>query len=154
MPAGIGATAPPFTLPGPDRSLVSLADLRGRPALIVFIPFPFTGTCSAELCTLRDNLAALEDLDAAVVAVSCDTVFANAEWSRQNGFGFPVLSDFWPHGDVSKAYGTFDERTGSANRTTFLIDGDGVVREVIASGSLGTPREYDEYVAALQRLRD
>jgi peroxiredoxin len=153
MPAEIGAPAPPFTLPGPDRSPVSLTDLLGRPAFIVFIPFPFTGMCSAELCTLRDNLAALDDLDAAVVAISCDTVFANAEWSRQNGFGFPVLSDFWPHGEIARAYGAFDERTGSANRTTFLLDAHGVVREVIASGSLGTPREYDEYVAALERLR-
>jgi peroxiredoxin len=132
---------------------MSLDDLRGRAALIVFIPFPFTGMCSGELCALRDNLAALDDLEASVVAITCDTVPANAEWSKQNGFGFPVLSDFWPHGETARAYGAFDERTGSANRTTFVLDAGGVVRDIIASGSLGTPREYAEYVAALERLR-
>lgn len=152
MSAQIGAPAPPFTLPDQGRNLVSLDDLRGRAALIVFIPFPFTGTCSGELCALRDNLAALNDLDAAVVAITCATMPANAEWSRQNGFGFPVLSDFWPHGATAKAYGAFDERTGSANRTTVVLDSDGVVREVIASGSLGTPREVDDYIAALGRI--
>ncbi len=152
MPATIGTPAPDFTLPDQDRTPVSLGDLRGRAALIVFIPFPFTGMCSDELCTLRDNLSALNELDAAVVAVTCDTPFANAEWSRQNGFGFPVLSDFWPHGATARTYGAFEERTGSANRTTFVLDADGVVREIIASGSLGTPREYAEYVAAVERL--
>jgi peroxiredoxin len=153
LPADIGAPAPEFTLTGPDMRPISLTDLRGRAVLVVFIPFPFSGTCGAELCTLRDNLAALDDLDAVVVAITCDTPFANAEWSRQNGFGFPVLSDFWPHGETARAYGAFDERTGSANRTTFVLDAGGVVRDVIASGSLATPREHDEYVAALERLQ-
>jgi peroxiredoxin len=153
MPAEIGAPAPEFSLAGSDMKPVPLADLRGRATLVVFIPFPFSGTCRDELCTLRDHLAALNSLDAGVVAITCDTPFANGEWSRQNGFGFPVLSDFWPHGETAKAYGAFDERTGSANRTTFVLDAESVVRDVVASGSLGTPRDYDEYVAALERLQ-
>lgn len=147
-----GRAAPAFSLKDPDGNQVSLADFAGRRTLVVFIPFPFTGNCQDELCTIRDRLAELNDLDANVVAITCDTRFANGEWSRQNGFGFPVLSDFWPHGETARAYGCFDESLGCATRTTFVLDGDGVVREVIATDSLGTTREFDAYLTALGRI--
>jgi len=122
MSAEIGAPAPAFSLRDPSKEMVSLDDLKGRKTLLVFIPFPFTGNCEAELCTLR------------------------------NGFGFPVLSDFWPHGEVCKAYGAFNEATGSANRTTFVLDETGVVRQIIATESLGVIREYDAYVEELGKI--
>ena len=152
MAAEIGAPAPPFALRDPSKEVVSLDQFAGRRTLVVFIPFPFTGNCSDELCTLRDHLADLNDLDAGVVAITCDTPFANGAWSEQNGFGFPVLSDFWPHGEICRAYGAFNEKTGSATRTTFVLDGAGVVREIIATGSLSITREYDAYVEALGRF--
>ena len=152
MPAEIGATAPAFSLPDPNKEMVSPDDLKGRKTLLVFIPFPFTGNCEAELCTLRDHLADLNELDANVVAITCDTPFANGAWSKQNGFGFPVLSDFWPHGEVCKVYGAFNEATGSANRTTFVLDEAGVIRQIIATESLGVIREYDAYVEALGKI--
>lgn len=152
MPAEIGAPAPAFSLRKPDKELMSLDDLKGRKSLVVFIPFPFTGNCEAELCTLRDHLADLNELDANVVAISCDTPFANGAWSEQNGFGFPVLSDFWPHGEVCQAYGAFNEATGSANRWTFVLDAEGIVRDIIATESLGITREYDAYVEALGKI--
>lgn len=152
MSAAIGAPAPDFSLRNPDKEAMSLADFKGRKTLVVFIPFPFTGNCEAELCTLRDHLAELDDLDANVVAITCDTPFANGAWSKQNRFGFPVLSDFWPHGETCKAYGAFNESTGSATRTTFVLDAEGVVREIIATESLGVIREYDAYVDALNRI--
>jgi peroxiredoxin (alkyl hydroperoxide reductase subunit C) len=152
MSAEIGAPAPAFSLQDSSREMVSADDLKGRKTLLVFIPFPFTGNCEAELCTLRDHLADLNELDANVVAITCDTPFANGAWSQQNGFGFPVLSDFWPHGEVCKAYGAFNEATGSANRTTFVLDEAGVVRRIIATESLGVIREYDAYVEALGKI--
>jgi peroxiredoxin len=152
MPAEIGSPAPAFGLRDPSKEIVSLDDFEGHSTLVVFIPFPFTGMCSDEVCTLRDNLAQLNELDAKVVVITCDTPFANGAWSQQNGFEFPVLSDFWPHGEVCKAYGSFNEATGSANRITYVLDAEGVVREIIDSGSLGTPREYDAYVEALSRI--
>ena len=152
MPAEIGAPAPAFSLRNPDKEVMSLDDFKGRKTLVVFIPFPFTGNCEAELCTLRDHLADLNELDANVVAISCDTPFANGAWSKQNGFGFPVLSDFWPHGEVCQAYGAFNEPTGSATRTTFVLDAEGIVREIIATESLGITREYDAYVEALSKI--
>ena len=152
MALAAGTAAPDFTLLDQNRAPVSSSDLRGRKSLIVFIPFPFTGTCEGELCLLRDRLAELTNLEANVVAITCDTVPSNKKWSDQNAFGFPVLSDFWPHGVVSQAYDTFNEQLGIANRTTYVLDADGVIRDVIASDSLGTAREYDLYVEALTAI--
>jgi peroxiredoxin (alkyl hydroperoxide reductase subunit C) len=152
MAAEIGKPAPGFSLRNPAKEEVSLDDFSGSKTLVVFIPFPFTGNCNQEACTLRDNLSQLADLDAEVVVVNCDTPFANGAWVEQYGLPFPVLSDFWPHGEVAKAYGAFNEGTGSANRMTFVLDEEGVVREIVDSGSLGVVREYDAYVRALEKI--
>lgn len=152
MPAEIGRHAPPFRLPDQAREPVTLDSLAGGNSLIVFIPFPFSRICGAELCTIRDNLAALGDLDANVVVITCDTHHANRRWSEEEGFGFAVLSDFWPHGEVTRAYGVFNEKIGAAERVTFVLDSEVVVRAVIASDSLGTAREFDEYLSALAAI--
>jgi peroxiredoxin (alkyl hydroperoxide reductase subunit C) len=152
MTVEIGQPAPPFSLRNVDREFVSLDDLKGRKTLIVFIPFPFSSTCEGELCAIRDRLSELDSLDANVVAITTDTFFANKAWSDQNGFGFPVLSDFWPHGAVTAAYGTFDEAVGAANRSTFVLDEEGTVRDIIATDSRGDARDFDAYVEALGRL--
>ena len=149
MPARVGEPAPDFTLKNHDGETVTKGDLAGRKSLVVFIPFPFTGICEAELCTIRDNIGALSDHDADVVVITCDTRPANKKWHDENGFGFPVLSDFWPHGEVAKAYGCFNDKVGAANRATYVLDGDGVVQDIIASDQLGVPREFEDYTAAL-----
>lgn len=152
MTVEIGQPAPPFSLRNVDRELVSLDDLKGRKSLIVFIPFPFTRTCEGELCAIRDRLSELDDLDANVIAITTDTLPANKVWSDQNGFGFPVLSDFWPHGAATAAYGTFDEAVGAANRSTFVLDEEGIVRDIIATETRANARDFDAYVEALERL--
>ena len=152
MAAEIGSPAPAFELMNTDRTKVSLDSLKGRKALIVFIPFPFTGICEAELCMLRDERARLSELDANVVAITCDTVPANGAFAAQNGFDFPILSDFWPHGVVAQAYGAFNEITGSANRFTFVLDANGVVRSIVNTESLSTAREFEAYTEALTAL--
>ena len=152
MTVPINQIAPPFQLHDQDRNAVTLESLTGRNALIVFIPFPFTGRCEGELCAIRDRYSELEDMDANVVAITCDTPPANKAWSDANGFTFPVLSDFWPHGEVSRAYGVFNEQFGCANRVTFVLDSDGIVHDVVASEGLGFSREFDSYAAALKAL--
>ena len=148
----IGAPAPAFELRNTEGNAVSLESLKGRKSLIVFIPFPFTGTCESELCAIRDRLADLNALDANVVAITTDTVFSNAEWSKKNGFGFPVLSDFWPHGAVTDSYGAFDPKVGAANRATYVLDKDGIVRTIIATESRKFAREVEHYVEALEEI--
>jgi len=148
----VGTPAPDFTLPDTEGKTFTLEQVRGRKTLLVFIPFPFTKTCDGEACALRDHLATLEALDANVVVITCYPRQANKQWATENGFRFPVLSDFWPHGEASRRYGTFNEENGAANRTTFVLDAQGVVREVVASADLGTPREYAAYERALSRF--
>lgn len=149
MPIAVGDRAPNFELFDQDANEVSRASLEGRKSLIVFIPLPFSGICEAELCSIRDNLARLNGLDANVVAISCDTRFVHKKWATEQGFEFPLLSDFWPHGATARAYGSFNEDKGIANRVTYVLDDAGVVREVIDSGSLGVAREMEAYVEAL-----
>ena len=115
----------------------------------VFIPFSLPGISVEELCAIRDNLAGLNSLDANVVVITCHAIPTNNHWSEENGFEFPVLSDFWPHGAVATAYGAFNEAVGSANRQTFVLDEGGIVRTIVKTDSLGTPREFDDYFEAL-----
>jgi peroxiredoxin len=152
MTVPIGQIAPTFELHDQDRNAVTLESLKGRNTLIVFIPFPFTGRCEGELCAIRDRYSELESLDANVVAITCDTLPANKAWSDANSFTFPVLSDFWPHGEISRAYGVFNEQFGCADRVTFVLDTDGVVKDVVASDGLGFAREFDSYSDALKAL--
>lgn len=143
--------APSFKLFDQDMKRVSLEDFRDSKALVVFIPLPFTNTCLGEMCQLRDRLSALNDIDAGVVAITTHAPPTNKRWSEDNQFGFPILSDYWPHGAVASAYGTFNEKLGIADRSTYVLDADGVVRDVITS-EFGSPREYDRYVQALSRI--
>ncbi|NIA25091.1 MAG: redoxin domain-containing protein [Gammaproteobacteria bacterium] len=152
MPATIGQPAPSFTLKDQDNNEVTLESLRGRKTLVVFIPFPFTGNCEAELCAIRDHLTDFNEVDANVVAITCDTRHVHKHWAEEQGYGFPILSDFWPHGAVATEYGCFDENLGCATRTTYVLDADGVVREIIASGSLGVTRDVTDYEIALEHL--
>jgi peroxiredoxin len=152
MPLSIGTPAPDFSLFDQNREEVSLGDLKGSNALIVFIPFPFTGHCDNEGCQLRDGLVELAEVNAKVVVITAHALPTNAKWAAENGFTFPVLSNFWPHGDVIKAYEAFNEVLGSANRVTYILDGDGIIRDVVATDSLGTPREYELYSEALAAL--
>lgn len=148
-----GQEAPDFTLKDQDGNEVTLSSLRGsQNVVIVFYPFTFTGVCEGELCSLRDDLSDFDAVKAQVLAVSCDSRHSQKQWATRQGFTFPVLSDFWPHGAVARAYGVFNEQLGCANRATFVVDTEGKVVDTFASENLGTPRERSEYAAALAKL--
>ena len=148
----IGTPAPPFELIDQDRNLVSLDSFKGRNTLVVFIPFPFTGVCDGEACDLRDNLVELDNLEANVVVITTHARPVNQRWAEENGFRFPVLSDYWPHGATAQAYGAFDEETGAANRCTFVLDANGVISEIIVSEQRRTAREFSSYLEALKNI--
>jgi mycoredoxin-dependent peroxiredoxin len=148
----VGAQAPDFTLNDYNKQPVTLSSFRGeRNVLLVFYPFAFSGICTGELCQVRDELAAYEDENVQVIGVSVDTPFSLKAWAAQEGYQFPLLSDFWPHGQVAQAYGVFNEDAGLATRGTFLIDTEGVIRyaEVNAPGEPRDQEAWKKAVAAL-----
>lgn len=152
MAVEIGDAAPDFTLKDQKGEEVGLGDLKGEKSLVVFMPFAFSSTCLGELCTIRDNLQGLENLGAKVVVITCDSVFTNRAWTEENGFNFPILSDFWPHGQVSAAYGAFNQRSGGAFRSTYVLDGGGTVRDIVKTESTAIPREFERYGEALASI--
>ena len=140
-------------MPDKTGATVSLAEFRAqKPVVLVFYPFTFTGVCEGELCSLRDDIARYEQAGVQVLAVSCDSRFAQAKWAEAQGYNFPLLSDFWPHGATAQAYGVFDAEKGCAIRATFVIGTDGVVVDAFHTDSLGTAREQSRYEAALAKL--
>jgi mycoredoxin-dependent peroxiredoxin len=153
MTLSAGTAAPDFTLKDQDGNEVTLSSFSGRQnVVLVFYPFTFTGVCEGELCALRDDLGEFENADAQLLAISNDSRHSQRIWAEQQGYTFPVLSDFWPHGEVSKAYGVFNEALGAANRATFVIDKNGTIVDVFESPNLGTPRDKEAYEAALKKL--
>jgi mycoredoxin-dependent peroxiredoxin len=128
----VGAGAPDFTLHDQNRQPVTLSDYRtvegARNVLLVFFPLAFTGICQGELDQLRDHLPDFENDDSAVLAISVGPAPTHKVWATESGFLFPVLSDFWPHGAVSQAYGVFNDDAGIANRGTFVVDRSGTIR--------------------------
>lgn len=129
MPIDVGSVAPDFTLKDQNNQEVTLADFRDRKAvLLVFYPLAFTGTCQGELAEIQDNLAEYSTEHLQILTVSVDSVYSHKVWADREGFTFPMLADFWPHGGVARSYGVLNEQTGAANRGTFLIDRGGIVR--------------------------
>jgi peroxiredoxin len=151
MTLSVGDRAPEFSLPDQDKQVVSLADLRGTPVLLVFYPFAFSRICTGELCQLRDELTNYTDAGVKVLAVSTDPVFSLKAYKAQEGFEFPLLSDFWPHGTVAQAYGAFNEKAGMALRGTFLIDAEGTIAFAEVNGA-GDAREQSGWKNAVGKL--
>ena len=148
----VGQVAPDFTLKDQQGRSVSLSDYRGvKNVVVVFYPFAFSGICTGELCEIRDNLGAFESDDVQVLAVSCDHMFTQRAWSDAEGYFFPMLSDYWPHGATAQAYGVFEQSGGFSTRGTFLIDRDGIVRWTLVNG-LSRGARLREHIDALKEL--
>ena len=148
----IGKEAPDFEVLDNNGQLIKLSSFRGtKNVLLLFYPFAFSGICTGELCAMRDDLKSFQNDDVRLLAISCDPMYANKAFAIQEGYKFPVLSDFWPHGAVSKAYGVFNEDRGCATRGSFLIDKSGMLRWRVIN-TLGEARNIDDYKKALASL--
>jgi peroxiredoxin (alkyl hydroperoxide reductase subunit C) len=149
MPINVGTQAPDFTLKDQNNQQVRLADFRGRKqVLLVFYPLAFTGTCQGELTEIRDNLPDYANDRVQVLTVSVDSSYSHKVWAEREGFEFPLLADFWPHGAVAQAYGVFNDAAGIANRGTFVIDTEGEVRFAEMLGP-GQSRDQETWRKAL-----
>jgi mycoredoxin-dependent peroxiredoxin len=124
----VGQEAPDFELKDQTGQPVRLSDYRGKKAvLLVFYPLSFTRTCEGEMCAIRDAIDVYRNDEVETLAISVDSPPTHQRWAHEQGFDFPLLSDFWPHGEVARAYGVLDEHLGIALRGTFLVDRDGMV---------------------------
>jgi peroxiredoxin len=152
MALAIGSMAPDFELVNQHGQKISLSSYQGKKhVVVIFYPFAFSGICTGELCALRDDLSAFQNDKVELISISCDPMYANKVFAEQEGYKFQVLSDFWPHGAIAKAYGVFDENRGCATRGSFIIGTDGKIKWMVVNG-LGEARNIAEYKAALSAL--
>lgn len=152
MPLEIGQLAPEFTLRSQHGEEVALAGFRHRQAVIVmFYPFAFSSVCTGELGEIRDHLDDLADESTALVAISCDPMYTLRAFADRDGYAFPLLSDFWPHGAVATSYDVFNAERGCAGRATFIVDRAGVLRWQVHN-EMPQARDLADYGAALAEL--
>ena len=148
----VGQQAPDFTLRDQFGQDVTLASFRGRKAVaLVFYPFAFSGVCRGEMAGIRDRLVDLMTFDTEVLALSCDPVYSLRAFADAEGLNFPLLSDFWPHGEVARAYGVFNDDKGSARRSSYVLDREGVVRWSLHNQP-AEARDIAEHLRQLQSL--
>ena len=152
MSVETGRQAPDFELKDQHGQKVRLSDFRGQQnVVLVFYPFAFSGICTGELCEIRDNLDVFSSDKVQVVGISCDPMYSLRAFAEVEGYDFPLLSDFWPHGEVARSYGVFEEKAGRAVRGSFLVDTDGVLRWSVVHAA-GEPRPLAAYREALTAL--
>ncbi len=151
--AELNAPAPGFTLLDTNRKAVSLSDFKGQKVVVAFFPAAFTGVCTKEMCTFRDSMAALNDLNATVLAISADAPFSNGAFATQNGLNFPVLSDY--NRETIAAYGVALENFAgmagytAAQRSVFIVDAEGTLSYSWIAPNPGVEPDYDAVKAAL-----
>ena len=152
MTLEVGSAAPDIALPDQFGARFSLSSLRGDKALLlVFYPFAFSGVCNGELTGFRDQLELFETEQTTIAAVSCDPMFSLRAYTDRDGLFFPLLSDFWPHGETSRSYGVFDEELGCSTRSSYVIDATGVVRWAVHS-PMGVARDLEEQARELAKV--
>jgi peroxiredoxin len=152
MTLQVGQEAPDFELVDQNGEKVKLSSFRGKKnVVVVFFPFAFTGTCTGELCALRDDLSLFQNDKVQLLAISCDAMFTQKVFAEKEGYKFPLLSDFWPHGATATKYGVFNGERGLALRGTFIIDKQGIVRWSVVN-SPAEARNILDYKAALASL--
>jgi peroxiredoxin len=152
MAIEVGDIAPDFTLRDQHGQDVTLSAFRGDKAVVVlFYPLTFTGVCQSELCAVRDDLSAFQNDDVALLAISVDSSPAHKVWAEREGYDFPLLADFWPHGAVAMSYGVFNDVAGISLRGTFVIDKEGLVRWKVVN-AIPDARDLADYKKALAEI--
>lgn len=151
----VGQSAPDFTLYNTEKNKVSLADFRNKNVVILFFPLAFTGVCTNEMCSMRDNLAAYNGMNAEVIGISVDSLFTLDRFKKEHNLNFTLLSDF--NKEAATAYGclydsfVFD-MLGVAKRSAFVVDGQGVLRYAEVLESAGDLPNFEAIQECLKSL--
>jgi glutaredoxin-dependent peroxiredoxin len=155
MPIEIGQTAPDFSLYNSEKILVTLSEQKGQPVLLLFFPLAFTSVCTAELCSVRDNIAWYNSINTKVFGISVDALQTLAKFKEDQQLNFTLLSDF--NKEASRAYGSIYEQfgfnmKGVSKRSAFVIDKDGIVRYAEVLENAGEVPDFEKIKAALDSL--
>ncbi len=155
MSITVGQAAPAFKLFSSDKKEVALADFQGRNVVVLFFPLAFTSVCTAELCSVRDDIGAYNNLNAQVIGISVDTVFTLDRYKTEQNYNFPLLSDF--NKDVSTQYGALYETfgfgmKGVSKRAAFVVDKHGIVQYAEVLESAGNIPDFIAIKAVLATL--
>ncbi len=155
MSVKVGDKAPVFTLNSTDLKPVSLSDYAGKNVVLLFFPMAFTSVCTEELCTMRDDIATYNGLDAEILAVSVDSPFTLGRFKQDQSLNFPLLSDF--NKEVSRNYGSLYEEfvlglRGVSKRSAFVIDKEGTVRYAEVLESAGDVPNFQAIRETLENL--
>ncbi|MEM6698877.1 MAG: peroxiredoxin [Bacteroidota bacterium] len=155
MKITVGDQAPDFTLTSEAKEEVSLSDYKGKNVVVLFFPLAFTGVCTTELCTMRDDFSEYENLNAQILAISVDSPFTLEQFKNTQNYNFPLLSDF--NKEVSTAYDALHEEfafgmKGVSKRSAFVVDKEGVVRYAEVLENPGEQPKYEDIKATLSRL--
>lgn len=150
-----GHPAPSFKLYNTQKKEVCLEDFRGKNLVILFYPFAFSGTCTAELCHMRDTFQEYESLKAEIIGISNDSVFTQKRYKEEQRLNFELLSDF--NKEVSKAYDSLYEdfilgTRGVSKRSAFVIDKEGIIRHIEILEDAGKQPSYQAIQNCLQSL--
>ena len=155
MSISVGQSAPDFTLFNTEKNKVSLADFRNKNVVILFFPLAFTGVCTNEMCSMRDNLASYNGMNAEVIGISVDSLFTLDRFKKEHNLNFTLLSDF--NKEAATAYGclydsfVFD-MLGVAKRSAFVVDGQGVLRYAEVLESAGDLPNFEAIQECLKSL--
>jgi peroxiredoxin len=155
MPLQTGQQAPDFKLFDTENKPVTLSEQQGKNVVLLFFPAAFTGVCTKELCSFRDNLARYNDMNAQVYGISVDMPFTLGEFRKQNNLNFPLLSDF--NKEASTAYETIYDNwimdmKGVSKRSAFVIDKEGTIVHSEVLENAGEEPDYNAIDAALGKL--
>jgi peroxiredoxin len=155
MKIEIGQTAPDFTLIDTDKNKVTLSEYKGKNVLLLFFPMAFTGVCTKELCSIRDNIASYNAVNAQVFGISVDSPFTLAKFKEEQHLNFPLLSDF--NKEVSETYGAIYEAfigwmKGVSKRSAFVIDKDGIIQYTEVLESAGDLPNFEAINSTLSNL--
>ena len=145
MSLQVGDTIPEFKLYNYDKQSFEDKDFLGKKTMFVFLPFPFSSVCDKEICDLRDNKSSIEKDGTQTVLITVAASPTNNAWATQYGIEFPILADFWPHGEVAQKFGCFHEKAGISLRYSYITDENNVITEIIKSDEIGVERDFSEY---------
>jgi peroxiredoxin len=157
MSLEIGQKAPEFKLFNTQKKELALSDLIGKNVVLLFYPFAFSGTCTTELCHIRDNFSIYNSLNAEILGISVDSVFTQIRYKEEQKLNFELLSDF--NKEVSKAYDSLYDNfifgtRGVSKRSAFVIDKKGIIQYIEVLENAGEQPNYEAIQNCLKKLNE